>query len=62
LTYLKTRFSQQIEGRNATPANFKLPVAARAVFGGFVKDFLIVCGGFKSHFDALTTTHGESSD
>jgi len=33
--------------------DLKLPMALRSVFGGFIGDHLVVCGGIKSNYNPL---------
>jgi hypothetical protein len=40
----------QVKDGDIVSAEYKLPVALRSIFGGFVNENLIVCGGYKSHY------------
>ena len=40
----------QVKGGKIEKADFKLPIALRSVFGGFIGGQVIVCGGFKSRY------------
>ena len=39
-----------MKGGKIEKADFKLPIALRSVFGGFIGGQVIVCGGFKSRY------------